>query len=151
MVGSKVEYCPATLKRGKGSFEAEESTQNAICCFDEALRWFDIWPLDDWLHCWFEWLKEGCSVYLCQKGNYNTANGWRHWVFGGSTTAVAALYSPCCNRPPPLWHEGWKMIRGTGDNGGRDLLPEQRHCQVQQHSQKKERHTSSFLTLKRLL
>lgn len=26
-------------------------------------------------------------------------------------------------RPPPLWHEGRKMIRGTGDNGARDLWP----------------------------
>lgn len=26
-------------------------------------------------------------------------------------------------RPPPLWHEGRKMISGTGDNGGRDLRP----------------------------
>lgn len=45
-------------------------------------------------------------------------------------------------RPPPLWHEGRKMIRGTGDNGGRDLWPcpgGQRHCQVQRfRSQEKE-------------
>lgn len=44
-------------------------------------------------------------------------------------------------RPPPLWHEGRKMIRGTGDNGGRDfcLYPGQRHCQVQRHYTQKKR------------
>lgn len=48
------------------------------------------------------------------------------------------------------------MIRGTGDNGGRDfcLYPGQRHCQVQQHYTQKEKkkraaaQKSSFLTLK---
>lgn len=43
-------------------------------------------------------------------------------------------------RPPPLWRNGRKMIRGAGDNGGRDfcLYPGQRRCQVQRrHTQKK--------------
>lgn len=44
-------------------------------------------------------------------------------------------------RPPPLWHDGRKMIRGTGDNGSRDfcLYPGQCHCQVQQHYTQKKR------------
>lgn len=48
------------------------------------------------------------------------------------------------------------MIRGTGDNGGKDLrfYPGQRRCQVQQRSAQKKRRAaqkSSFLAPSRLL
>lgn len=48
------------------------------------------------------------------------------------------------------------MIRGTGDNGGKDLRfhPGQRRCQVQQRSAQKKRRgaqRSSFLAPSRLL
>lgn len=68
---------------------------------------------------------------------------WRHLntVFGGPRRR-SVLASPRYRyHPPPLWHDGRKMIRGTGDNGGRDscLYLGQRRCQVQQHYTQKER------------